>query len=572
MIGLVNHIAALLAVADVATESAEEIDIFLVTAGLLGGLAIFLFGMDRMTESLRLLAGERLRGLLTQLTSRPITGVLTGAGITALIQSSSVTTVLVVGFITSGLISFRESIGVIIGANIGTTVTAQILAFNVSTAALVAVAVGFGFTFFAKNEMRRTQGTILLGLGLVFFGMTVMGDAMAPLRNSSQFVDVMTRLENPLLGILVGAGFTAVVQSSSATTGIVIVLAQQGLISLQTGLALVLGANVGTAITALLAAIGKSRDASRAATAHVLFNVGGVVLWLPLLAFLVRVVDDIGGGTAREIANAHAVFNIANAVLLLPFTRHFAKLVMRIVPTKTGAEGELIQPKYIDEALLATPVLALDRVRSEILRMASRVRTMLIEVLPAAVQGSRWTLLEIAGGDDEVDSLHAQIVDFLGKIGRNRLSDAAAEELSSMIAVTNNLEAIGDVIETNLVELGLQRVHQNLVVPNDAVRRLREMHTAVLVAFELAVTALAEMDADSAREAVDMKQHVKKLERTTTALQAEQLTAGASERVALYRLETDIIANLRRVYYYTRRIARAAVPKDEFVEMSDRDD
>lgn len=566
------NIPGLIAAAETTSGAAEDIDTFLLIVGLLGGLAIFLLGMERMTESLRLIAGDRMRTVLLQLTGRPLVGLLTGAGLTALIQSSSVTTVLVVGFITSGLMTFQQSIGVIIGANIGTTVTAQIIAFNVSTVALVAVAVGFGISFFARSEKRRTQGLVVLGLGLVFYGMTVMGDAMSPLRGSDAFLDIMARLENPFFGILVGAAFTAVVQSSSATTGIVIVLAQQGLINIETGLALVLGANVGTAITAILAALGKPRDAMRAASAHVLFNVGGVVLWLPLLAVLVNVVSSIGGGTAREIANAHAIFNIANAVIFLPFTTRIAKLVYRIVPNRPGDEDELIRLKYLDETLLRTPILALDRARLEILRMASRVETMLIEVLPALVRGTRWTLLEIEQGDAEVDSLHAQIIDFLGKIGMNRLNDAAADELFSMIATTNNLEAIGDVIETNLVGLGLGRVEQNLAVTDEAIEVLSEVHSAVLEALQLSIAALTDKDPDSARRAIKMKKQINSLERSAAARQAGRLSTEAPERVATYRLETDVIANLRRIYYYTRRIARVAVPKGEYVELSDRED
>ncbi|MFQ5555432.1 MAG: Na/Pi cotransporter family protein, partial [Acidimicrobiia bacterium] len=228
------------AVTEAATDT--SVDVFLLIVGLLGGLAIFLIGMDRMTDALRLVAGDRLRYVLERLTNNRFIGVVTGGGVTAVIQSSSVTTVMVVGFITSGLMTFEQSLGVIIGANIGTTVTAQLIAFEVTTYALLAVAAGFGLSFFAKRQVHKAYGDVLMGLGLVFFGMSVMGDAMAPLRSSETFIDAMATLQNPFLGVAVGAAFTALIQSSSATTGIVIVLAQQGLISLETGIALVLGA------------------------------------------------------------------------------------------------------------------------------------------------------------------------------------------------------------------------------------------------------------------------------------------------------------------------------------------
>jgi len=561
---------ALLATAEsVATESTQDIDLFLVLVSLFGGLALFLLGMDRMTESLRLIAGSRLRDVLSRMTDHRLAGLLTGAGLTALIQSSSVTTVLVVGFISSGLMTLQQSIGVIVGANIGTTVTAQIIAFNVSTLALLAIAVGFAVTFFSKSELRITQGTVLMGLGLVFFGMNVMGDAMSPLRTSDAFIDAMARMENRVLGIAVGAGFTALVQSSSATTGIVIVLAQQGLISLESGIALVLGANVGTAVTAILAAAGKPRDAMRAAAAHTVFNIGGVILWLPLVGLLASFVAGIGGGTPREIANAHTVFNVANAIIVLPFTAYVARLVTRLVPSRPGDQEELIRLKYLDESLLRTPVLALDRARLEMLRMADRVRTMLVEALPAVLQGTRWALVEIEERDEEVDSLHGQIIAFLGQIGRNRLSDDAADELFGLMEATNALESMGDVIETNLVGLGLSRVESNLTVSDATSAVLSELHAAVVEAFELAMVALTQKNADAARRVTKMKKRINSLERGASAHQARRLVADEPDRVPNYQLEIDVTANLKRIYYYTKRIARVAVPKGEHVDIGD---
>ncbi|NNL70340.1 MAG: Na/Pi cotransporter family protein, partial [Acidimicrobiia bacterium] len=391
-------------------QDAAEIDYVLLFAGLLGGLAIFLLGMDRMTESLRVVAGDRLRGVLMRLTSNRFVGMFTGAGITAVIQSSSVTTVLVVGFISSGLMSFQQSLGVIIGANIGTTVTAQIIAFKVTTYALYAVAGGFAVTFLSKRGDRQAQGAVVLGLGLIFFGMSLMGDAMSPLRSSDTFIDLMASLENPFLGVAVGAGFTAIVQSSSATTGIVIVLAQQGLITTETGIALIMGANVGTAITALMASIGKPREALRAGVAHAMFNVGGAVIWIPFIGMLASFVQDLGGANARQLANAHTLFNVINAVLIVGFIPLFARFIERIVPDAPEEEGRTVRVRYLDRTLLRTPSLALDRARLELLRMADRVRSMLGDILPAVLHGTRWTLLEIEERDDEVDSLHRQII------------------------------------------------------------------------------------------------------------------------------------------------------------------
>jgi phosphate:Na+ symporter len=538
--------------------------------GLLGGLAIFLLGMERMTESLKLVAGDRLRALLLKLTSSRFAGLATGAGITAVIQSSSVTTVLVVGFITSGLMTFEQSIGVILGANIGTTITAQIIAFKVTTYALLAVAVGFGLSFFSKSGARKAQGDALLGLGLVFFGMTIMGDAMEPLRSSEAFIDAMSRLENPFVGAAIGALFTALVQSSSATTGIVIVLAQQGLINIDSGIALILGANVGTSVTALLAAIGKPREALRASMAHTIFNVGGVLLWLPLVGVLASMVSSVGGGTAREIANAHSVFNVVNALLVIGFAPQFARFIERLVKDRPDEIEEAIRAKYLDRELIRTPALALDRARLELLRMADRVREMMAQILPAILGGDRWKLLEIQSLDDEVDALHGHIIGYLGLISETRLSEESTQELLDLMGATNDLESIGDLIETNMVNLGMTRIEEGLSVSESTREMLTELHAAVSESLDLSMMALAQKNIDAARRVGNMKTQIKSMERAAAVHEASRLMADAPDRIAHYRLEVDVIANLKRIYYFAKRIARVSVPDDEKSAMTEQ--
>ena len=322
-----------------ADEAGVTMDWWNMSMGLLGGLALFLFGMDQMSDSLKAVAGERMKLILARLTSNRFMGALTGAFVTAVIQSSSVTTVLVVGFISAGLMSMAQSIGVIMGANIGTTITAQIIAFKVTKLALLMIAIGFGMLFFSKNEKMKHYGGMLMGLGMIFFGMSVMSDAMYPLRAYQPFLDFMATMGNPFVGILVAAAFTALVQSSSATTGIVIVMASQGFITLPAGIALAFGANIGTCVTAILAAIGKPREAVRAAVVHVLFNVFGVLVWLGLISHLAEFVawisparGDLSGverlaaETPRQIANAHTIFNVANTLIFIGLTAQFARI------------------------------------------------------------------------------------------------------------------------------------------------------------------------------------------------------------------------------------------------------
>ena len=544
-------------------QESGDLDVVILLMTLFGGLALFLHGMDRMTEALKAVAGDRMRSILAKLTSNRLFAVGTGAGVTAVIQSSSVTTVLVVGFVTSGLMTLTQAAGVIMGANIGTTVTAQIIALDVTEYALALVAAGFAFSFFGRGDSVRSRGTVIMGLGLIFFGMAVMGDAMQPLRNEPAFQDAMISLESAWLGILVGAGFTAIVQSSSATTALVIVLAGQGLIPLEAGIALILGANIGTSVTALLATLGKPRDALRAAAIHTGFNVGGVIIFLPLIGVLASIVEEIGGGLAREIANAHTIFNVVVTLVFTAFLPSFVRFVERVVKDRPEAEEQRIRAKYLDTELLRTPPLALDRARLELSRMADRVRTMLEHAIPVVVGGTRSELSELEAMDDEIDALHGHVITYLGLIGRQSLTDEDSEELVGLMEATNNLEAIGDIIETNLVTLGYSRIDDDFVVSDETQEMIAEFHRTVQRAFDGAMIAVTQRNQQEAHRVGAMKDEINSLERAAARHEAERLVAPEPNRVEAYRFEVDVINNLKRIYYFTKRTARAAIPPKE---------
>ncbi len=558
---MVGSVLGAVSLVDVVAESTGAIDWFIVVTGLLGGLAIFLFGMDAMTESLRVVAGTRLRGALGQMTRNRFIGALSGAGVTAVIQSSSVTTVLVVGFVSSGVMNLGQAIPVIIGANVGTTITAQVVAFSVSRYALLIVAVGYGVTFFAKSEKRTLYGTLMLGLGLIFFGMTVMGAAMDPLRSYEPFIDLMAAMESPVLALLVGLAFTALVQSSSATTGIVIVLASEALITPGAGIALVLGANVGTSVTALLAALGKPPDAVRVAVVHTMFNLVGALLWLPFVGSLVGMVESIGGPAARQIANAHTIFNLVNTVVCLAFVAQIERLAVRLVPDRPDVEP--IRLKYLDDSLLRTPTIALERARHELLRMANRVQVMFTDVLPAMLDGPAEALDAVEALDEEVDALHGQIIVYLGRVGQRSLGEDATAELIDLMDATNNLEAIGDLIETNLVSLGRARLANGYRVGPESRLLIEDFHDRVGAALELAVAALVDTDAERAWEVVAMKEQIRVRAETISEHYAQRLVAPEDHRIELYRFETDVVNNLNRIYYFAKRTARAAIPTTE---------
>lgn len=550
------------------------IELWPLITGLFGGLALFLYGMDKLADALKAVAGERMKAILAALTSNRVMGALTGAFVTAVIQSSSVTTVMVVGFITAGLMSLSQSIGIIMGANAGTTITAQIIAFKVSKFALVLIAVGFGTALLGRGERIRHHGDGIMGLGLVFFGMTVMGEAMHPLRGYEPFLSWMTQMELPAVGILIGALFTALIQSSSATTGVVIVMASQGFMPLSAGIALIFGANIGTCVTALLASIGKPREALRAALVHVLFNVMGVLMWLPFIDQLAQFVSAVSpaalelegvarlaAGTPRQIANAHTVFNVTNTVLLLGFSTQFASLVERLVPDRPlEAERQLTRARYLDSALLSTPALALDRVRLEILHLGEQVQEMMRAILPALLTGDRASLLAISRMDDRVDILHGQIVTYLGKISQVALTEGQTEEFLKLMEAVNDLENIGDIIETNLVSLGIERVEHRFTVSETTTAMLTRFHDVVSRALTAALQAITHKDPDAARLVVEMKEHINHLEHLAVTHQAERLVAEEPHRLPAYKVETDVLQNLKRIYYFAKRMARAAVP------------
>ena len=576
---LLPALAALLALACTpaiaAVATAGEIDWPFMGMNLLGGLALFLFGMEQMADSLKAVAGERMKIVLAKLTTNRFMGAATGAFVTAVIQSSSVTTVLVVGFITAGLMSMAQSIGVIMGANIGTTITAQIVAFKVTKFALLMIAAGFGMLFFSKQEKIKQYGGMLMGLGLVFFGMSVMSDAMSPLRSYQPFLDLMARMENPLIGILVAAGFTALVQSSSATTGIVIVMATQGFITLEAGIALAFGANIGTCVTAMLASIGKPREAVRAAVVHVLFNVFGVLLWVGIIPQLAELVtwlspahpelsgtDKLGAEAPRQIANAHTVFNIANTFIFIGFTSQFARLVEWLVPDKPVEEIIITQPKYLDEELLETPSLALDRVRMEIGHIGKQIDEMMERILPAVVSGNQQSLKDVARIDDKVDILHGHVITYLGDISKGTLTEEQTKTLVGLMAAVNDLENIGDIIETDLVHLGNERLEQDITISQATRDVLTKLHKVTSEATSMAISAIRDNDLETAQQVIGIKSDISLMMDSAATHQALRLVADEPGRLEAYTLEIDVIEKLKRIYYFAKRMAKTLAPEE----------
>jgi len=556
-----------------AASKTDEISWFFLVVGLLGGLSLFLYGMDRMSDALKNVAGEKMKDILAMLSSNRIMGMITGAVVTAVIQSSSVTTVMLVGFVTAGLMSLSQSIGVILGADIGTTITAQIVAFKVTKYALLLLAVGFGMLFISKKEKIQQYGYMVMGLGMIFFGMSVMSDAMHPLRTYQPFIDLMASMSNPVLGILIGALFTALIQSSSAAMGVVIVLAMQGLISLEAGIALALGANIGTCATAGLAAIGKPREAVRVATCHVLFKIVGVLLMAPFIGpfakFVVLVSPSPAEGligmeaaaavVPRQVANAHTIFNIGIAFLFLPFVSQFSRIVYRLVPDKPVEEIEEIQPKYLSEMLFETPSLALDAVRHEIKRMGKRVDLMNSAMMPAVLNGNKESLLALREMYVEVDIMHKHLVTYLARVSQLKLNEFQTKKFMNLMTAVNNLDYVGDLIEVNMVDLGMRRVEKGFKISAATQDVLETLHVVVSDALKAAVRAVVEEDKDFANRVISMQDDINLLIAKADLHQATRLVSKDSGKFEAYSVEVDIIEKLKRIYKYAREMAKTVV-------------
>ncbi len=541
--------------------------------GLFGGLALFLGGLELLSEGLKKAAGQTLKMVLSRLTTNRFMGAMTGAFVTGVLNSSSVTTVLVVGFVTAGMMSLSQSVGVIMGANIGSTVTAQILAFNVAAYALIPVAIGFFMAFSAKREQVKYYGMMIMGLGLVFYGMGVMSGAMQPLRTYEPFMDILKTMEQPLLGILAGAAFTALVQSSAATVGIAIAMASEGLLSLPAGIALALGANIGTCVTALMAALGKPTEAVRAAVVHVSFNVAGVLLWLafiPTLADIAVWISPVStaleqGARAatdvpRQIANANTLFNVANTLVFIGFTGWFAWLAERLVPERKEKAGVIIEPEFLDEAVLKVPSLALQQVRLELGRTGAIAEGMMKELGPVLLDRDKERMDEIARRDDSIDILTVEIMQYLGHIRQGTLTTEESLEHQGLMTATVNLESMADVIETDVRDLLHQAADLSSSSGAQTEEMLRAVYQKVGEAVSLAVRALRENDQRAAEQVLMLKDDIREHSESLLARKSERLSKDDPDYQHMVRLQISFVDKMRRIYTLAKRIAKVVLP------------
>ena len=544
---------------------------------LFGGLALFLFGMEQMSEGMKKTAGDKMRSILSALTNNRLIGMTVGAFVTMVIQSSSATTVMLVSFVQAQLMTFVQSLGVILGADIGTTITAQLIAFKLTDYALLMIAVGFAIRMFSRKENSKHIGEVILGFGILFFGMKLMSDAMKPLRTYQPFIDMLRGLENPFLGLLVGAVFTALIQSSSAFTGIVIVLAQQGLLTLDAGIPLIFGANIGTCITAGLASIGTSREARRVAIAHVMFKIAGVLLfifWIPTFAEIIRSIsptsssvgmDKLASETPRQIANAHTIFNVSLAFIFLPFTTFFANIIMKIYPEKKEDKG--VQPIiwHLDDDVISIPALAIDLARSEILRMAKIIGRMLEAVIEPfttnePLQDKIYPQLSLVEGiemrEEKLDYLDERIVKYLRKIGQHELSDHQIQDVYAMMSIVNYIENIGDTIDKNMIPLIAKKSGLHLDFSSEGKEELIIYHAKICKQVNRLKKAFSNMDKEKAEKIIKKEGKYSALETKYRINHLERLHQEQEESIETHDVYMELIDLLKQINVYAGEIAK----------------
>ncbi|RHR28120.1 Na/Pi cotransporter family protein [Clostridium sp. AF19-22AC] len=418
---------------------------------LLGGLALFLYGMQMMSNGLEAAAGNRMKAILERLTSNRVKGVLVGAGITAVIQSSSATTVMVVGFVNSGLMTLKQAVWVIMGANIGTTITGQLIALDIGAVAPVFAIAGVAAIMFVKNEKVHHISSIFAGLGILFMGMDMMGNAMEPLQDSAAFIQFMTTFRNPLVGILIGAVFTAVIQSSSASVGILQALAGTGMIPLSSAVYILFGQNIGTCITAVLASIGMKVNAKRTTIIHLMFNIFGSVLFtvVCLVTPFVSWMEALApGNPVSQIANVHTVFNIVTTLILLPFGTYMAAAAEKILPDSRKEEDEEYRLKYITRFepsyAIGQAAVAISQVKNEVGRMQAMVEKNISSAYNVLIKYNDKELKKIDERETYIDYLNAEISSYIVSLMANEMSLADSRQINGYYVVISNLERLGD--------------------------------------------------------------------------------------------------------------------------------
>ena len=535
-----------------------------IIISLMGGLGLFLYGMNLMGEGLQKSAGTKLKKIIKLLTSNLFMGVLVGTGVTAVIQSSSATTVMVVGFVNAGIMTLKQAIGVIMGANIGTTVTAQLVSFDLTGMAPVALGVGIILYLFGNKPRIKNIAEILIGFGILFTGMDFMKMAVEPLRDYQGFTDLLVTFGRyPLLGLLLGFGITAIIQSSSASMGMLVALAAEGLVPLSAALPILYGQNIGTCVTSLLSSIGANKNARRAAMMHLIFNVLGTVIFLIFLnkPVVSMVTSWDPSNVARQIANTHTLFNIISVLILLPFTNLIIKLAIKLVPDRAGDidEDETKTIKYIDDRMIETPSIALANTIKEALRMGEKAKESLNASMEALVEHSTEKIDKTYRRERLINDLQKAILNYLLKLSKAPLDDDSREVVDTLFNTVNDIERIGDHAK-NIAELSQVAIDSNISFSEEGQSELDVMYNRVVSAYTYALESMRTDNVDLACKVIKIEEQVDIMEKSCRANHMYRLNNNlcSIENGVIY---LDVISNLERISGHAVNIAQQVIAK-----------
>lgn len=528
-----------------------------IIIGLIGGLGLFLFGMSFMGDGLQKSAGNKMKDILAALTKNKLMGVLVGTLVTGVIQSSSATTVMVVGFVNAGLMNLNQAVGVIMGANIGTTVTAFLVALNITKIATVSVGIGVILYLVSKHRKIKSIAEVIIGFGILFIGMKFMSDAMSPLKTNEEFLSLITKFDNPILGILVGFIMTAILQSSSATTGLLIAVSTTGVISFSQAYPIIFGQNIGTCVTALLASIGANKTAKRAAVIHLLFNVVGTVIFIIFLRIPVEMLiyKFVSSNVPQQIAAGHILFNIINVILLFPFSGLLVKASEFIIRTD-GEDSERIT-KYIDDRLLVTPSVALIQASKEVLHLGNIVLEQFNVATKAFFTGDSDLCFKVFDIEKKVNQLNRVTIEFLVKLDKEEMTDYEKDKLVVLMNTIDDIERVGDHAD-NIGELALYKIENSATFSEEANQELREMFELTNNVYKSSLNVLKTNDYDESMKLIKDDKKIDVMYKTLRKNHIERLNTYVCEPNAGI-VFLDLIGNLERIGDHSSNIAETII-------------
>lgn len=537
---------------------------------LLGGLGLFLYGMKLMGDGLEMAAGSRLKKIVEKLTRNKYMGALVGLIVTMVIQSSSSTTVMVVGFVNAGLMTLAQATGVIMGANIGTTVTGLLIAIKLNDLAPIAIFIGVVMIMFIKKTSYKHVGQIIAGFGILFMGMTNMGDALAPLSESQMFKDMMSTFSNPLLGVLIGLVFTAIIQSSSASVGVLMALAGQGVVPIESAVFVIFGQNIGTCVTAVLSCIGTNRTAKRTATVHLLFNIIGATLFIcislftPFISWIKMAAPD---NILMQISIVHITFNVVTTAILLPLSDYLVKLACIVIPGE-DEKREAKSLKFLDARILKTPPIAVAQVLKEVARMGDLARKNYLMAMDMLFTGNVEKMEELEDNEEVLNFLNTNITEYLVKINSLELEDNDRKLVGALFHVVSDFERIGDHGE-NIAEQAIQLQTTKTTFSEQALQELHQMQDKVISVLDDSCRLFQErkMDFDLAYKINSTEDSIDDMAKTCKENHVSRLNQSlcTAQGGAIYN---DLITNLERIADHSTNIAFALWQKNESVYAS----